>query len=74
MKPEDLISLSLDAMLGDTLYSRKILRKFDCIEPDEPPEEEMEWAKELITNRMEELNLSPTEEELYTLMKLRMKV
>lgn len=74
MKPEDLISLSLDAMLGDTLYSRKILRKFDCMAPDEPPEEEVEWAKALITNRIEDLNLSPTEEELYTLMKLRMKV
>jgi hypothetical protein len=74
LKPEDLISLSLDAMLGDTLYSRKILRKFDCMVPDEPPEEEIEWAKALITNRIEDLNLSPTEEELYTLMKLRMKV
>jgi hypothetical protein len=67
LKPEDLISLSLDAMLEETLYSRKV-------SPDEPPEEEMEWARELIIKRIEELNLSPTEEELYALMKLRMKV
>lgn len=41
---------------------------------DEPPEEETEWAKNLITNRIEELNITPTETELYELMKLRMKV
>jgi len=54
-------------MLEDNNYSKL---SFAC----DPPEEELEWAKELIINRIEEIDLLPTEEELYTLMKLRMKV
>ena len=67
MQPKELISVALDVMLGENSYSKL---SFSC----DPPEEELEWAREIIINRIEELNLVPTEEELYTLMKLRMKV
>ena len=67
MQPKELISIALDVMLEDNSYSRL---SFPC----DPPEEELEWAKDLIINRIEGLDLLPTEEELYTLMKLRMKV
>lgn len=67
MQPKELISIALDVMLEDNNYSRL---SFPC----DPPEEELEWAKDLILNRIEGLDLLPTEEELYTLMKLRMKV
>jgi len=67
LTPEDLISITLDSMLNETTYSPLTLAAY-------PPEGEIDWAKELITQRIEELDLIPTEEELYTLMKLRMKV
>ncbi len=54
-------------MIGETLYYREGLQ-------GELPEEEIEWANQLILSRMEELDLEPTEAELYTLMKIRMKV
>jgi hypothetical protein len=67
LQPKELISIALDVMLEDNNYS---MLSFPC----DPPEEELEWAKDLILNRIEGLDLLPTEEELYTLMKLRMKV
>jgi len=67
LKPEDIISVALDYMIGETTYYREELQ-------GELPEKEMEWANDLILSRMEELDLTPTESELYTLMKLRMKV
>jgi len=67
MKPQDLIAKALDQMLSETsLY-------YINLSP-EPPEEEMEWAKALITSRIENLDLRPTESELYELMQLKMKV
>ena len=67
MKPQDLIAKALDQMLSETsLY-------YINLSP-EPPEEEMEWAKALITSRIENLDLKPTESELYELMQLKMKV
>jgi len=67
LQPKELISIALDVMLQDNSYSKL---SFPC----DPPEEELEWAREIIINRIEELDLLPTEEELYSLMKLRMKV
>ena len=67
MKVEELIAHTLDVILSDSIYAN--------VYPDEePPEEETEWARELIMSRIEELTLVPTEEAIYSLMKIRMKV
>jgi hypothetical protein len=67
MNPQDLIAKALDQMLSETsLYYINLSA--------EPPEEEMEWAKALITSRIESLDLRPNESELYELMQLKMKV
>lgn len=67
MKPNDIISIALDYMIGQTTYYPEELQ-------GELPEEEVDWANDLIFSRMEDLDLEPTEAELYTLMKIRMKV
>jgi hypothetical protein len=67
LKPKDIISVALDYMIGENIYYREKLQ-------GELPEEEIDWANQLILSRMEELDLEPTESELYTLMKIRMKV
>jgi len=66
MRPSELIAKALDQLLNET----------DCYSTikGDPPEDELEWATALITSRIEELDLKPTEAELYELMKLRMKV
>jgi len=67
LKVTELISHTLDSILSDNIYAKLDL-------DGEPPEEETEWARELIMSRIEELNLVPTEEEIYSLMKIKMKV
>ena len=67
MKPQELIEITLDTILAEDTYASIHLSS-------DPPEEETEWARQLIISRIEELDLVPTEEELYALMKLRMKV
>jgi hypothetical protein len=67
MNPQDLIAKALDQMLSETSFYYLNL-------VNEPPEEEIEWARTLITSRIEALDLKPNEEELYALMSLRMKV
>lgn len=44
------------------------------VNQDEPTDKEIEWANRLITNRIENTNFIPTEEELYELMQLKLKV
>jgi len=67
MRPQDLIAKALDQMLSETnLYYLSLT--------PEPPEKELDWAKALITSRIENLDLRPSESELYELMQLKMKV
>jgi len=41
---------------------------------DEPTDEEIEWANQIILNRIENSEFKPTEAELYELMQLKLKV
>jgi len=41
---------------------------------DEPTDEEIEWANQIILDRIENASFVPTEAELYDLMQLKLKV
>ena len=41
---------------------------------DEPTDEEIEWANQIILNRIENSNFEATESELYDLMQIKLKV
>ncbi len=64
MTPEEIIRTVLSEITYDYVPPPN-----DAWEPDL----EWNWARELILSRIEEIDLRTTEEELYTLMKLRMK-
>lgn len=64
MKPEEIIERAFNEMIYETTPE----------EDEWEPDNDWNWAKALIISRIEEVDLKPTEDELYTLMKLRMKV
>ncbi len=70
MTPEEIIRTVLSEMTYDSVPRLNLIHT-----PNETwePDLEWNWAQELVLSRIEEMDLRPTEEELYTLMKLRMK-
>jgi hypothetical protein len=63
----DIIAFTLDMLMQEELF-------YIPANQDEPTDKEIEWANRLITNRIENTNFIPTEEELYELMQLKLKV
>jgi len=63
----DIIAFALDMLLQEDLFKT-------TDSGDEPTDEEIEWANQIILNRIENSDFKPTEAELYDLMQLKLKV
>ena len=67
MIASDIIAFALDMMLQEDLFK-------STDNNDEPTDEEIEWANQIILNRIENSNFEATEAELYDLMQIKLKV
>ncbi|MDA8863701.1 hypothetical protein N9I05_01475 [Pseudomonadales bacterium] len=67
MIASDIIAFALDMMLQEDLFK-------STDNNDEPTDEEIEWANQIILNRIENSNFEATESELYDLMQIKLKV
>lgn len=67
MIASDIIAFALDMMLQEDLFKSTDTN-------DEPTDEEIEWANQIILNRIENSNFEATESELYDLMQIKLKV
>jgi len=67
LRASDIIAFALDMLLQEDLFKT-------TDSGDEPTDEEIEWANQIILNRIENSEFKPTEAELYELMQLKLKV
>jgi len=63
----DIIAFTLDLMIQEELF-------YIPTNQEEPTDEEVEWANNIIRDRIENSSFVASEAELYELMQLRLKV